>query len=227
MTGVLYGVGVGPGDPELMTLKAVRLIRENEIIAIPGTIPRESVAYKIAVQAVPELAEKTLLPLSMPMTHDRAEMNRNHDLAADSIEAYLKQGKHVVFLTLGDPTVYSTYLYVQKRIIARGYEAQLVSGITSFCAAAARANVPLVEWNEPLYVMPAVHKLDQPLDQPGTYVLMKSGRKMDRVKELLRESGRDVTMVENCGMENEHVYHGVDEIPDNAGYYSLIIAKES
>lgn len=227
MTGVLYGVGVGPGDPELMTLKAVRLIRENEIIAIPGTIPQESVAYKIAVQAVPELAEKTLLPLSMPMTHDRAEMNRNHDLAADSIEAYLKQGKHVVFLTLGDPTVYSTYLYVQKRIIARGYEAQLVSGITSFCAAAARTNVPLVEWNEPLHVMPAVHKLDQPLDQPGTYVLMKSGRKMDRVKELLRESGRDVTMVENCGMENEHVYHGVEEIPDNAGYYSLIIAKES
>ncbi len=226
MTGILYGAGVGPGDPELMTLKAVRLIQENEIIAIPGTIPQESVAYKIAVQAVPELAQKTLLPLSMPMTHDRVKMEQNHDLAADLIEQYLKEGKNVVFLTLGDPTVYSTYIYVQKRLIDRGYQTQLVSGITSFCAAAARTNIPLVEWNEPLHVMPAVHKLDNPLDQPGTYILMKSGRKMNRVKELLRESGREVIMVENCGMEEEHIYHGVDAIPDDAGYYSLIIAKE-
>ena len=76
MNGILYGVGVGPGDPELMTLKAVRLIHENEIIAVPGADPKETVAYQIAVQAVPELAEKTLLPVYMPMTHDREEMRR-------------------------------------------------------------------------------------------------------------------------------------------------------
>jgi precorrin-2/cobalt-factor-2 C20-methyltransferase len=226
MSGILFGVGVGPGDPELMTMKAVRLIRENEVIALPGPVAKETVAYQIAVQAVPELANKTLVPVNMPMTHDQAEIDRNHELAADTLEVYLKDGKNVVFLTLGDPTIYSTYIYVQKRIIARGYETELVSGITSFCAAAARTNISLVEWSEQLHVLPAVHRLDHKLDQPGNYVLMKSGRKMNQVKEILAESGRDVVMVENCGMENEHIYRSVDEIPDDAGYYSLIIAKE-
>lgn len=226
MTGILYGAGVGPGDPELMTLKAVRLILENEIIALPGTVAEETVAYQIAVQAVPQLAEKTLIPVAMPMTHDRKEMDRNHDKAADTLEVYLKEGKNVVFLTLGDPTIYSTYLYVQKRIAARGYETRLISGITSFCAAAACTNTPLAEWNEQLHVIPAVHRLDDRLQMPGNYVLMKSGRKMGQVKEILSESGKNVVMVENCGMENEHIYRGVEEIPDDAGYYSLIIAKE-
>lgn len=226
MSGILYGAGVGPGDPELMTLKAARLIRQNEVIACPGPAARETVAYQIAVQAVPELAQKTLLAVNMPMTHDRAEMDRNHDMAAEAVEAYLKEGQNVVFLTLGDPTIYSTYLYVQKRVAAHGYRTELVSGITSFCAAAARTNTPLVEWNEQLHIVPAVHKLDVHLEQPGNYVLMKSGKKMNQVKEILARSGKDVIMVENCGMENEHVYRSVDEIPDDAGYYSLIIAKE-
>ncbi|MCD8074894.1 MAG: precorrin-2 C(20)-methyltransferase [Lachnospiraceae bacterium] len=226
MTGILYGVGVGPGDPELMTIKAARLIRENEVIALPGENARETVAYQIAVQAVPELSEKQLLSLDMPMTHDRALRDRRHDEAADEIEVYLKKGKNVIFLTLGDPTVYSTYLYIEKRISARGYCTEMVSGIPSFCAAAARANVPLAEWNEPIHVMPAVHRLEQELDQPGTYVLMKSGKKMGQVKEKLQKSGREVLMVENCGMPGEKVYRSVEEIPDDAGYYSLIIAKE-
>lgn len=227
MTGILYGAGVGPGDPELMTLKAVRLIRENEVAALPGPDARETVAYQIAVQAVPELAEKTLLSVDMPMTHDKEEMNQNHEKAADIIEAYLKEGRNVVFLTLGDPTIYSTFLYVQKRILNRGYQAELVSGITSFCAAAARTGTSLAEWDEQLHILPAVHKLNSSLSLPGNYVLMKSGRKMQQVKEILKSSGRDVVMVENCGMENEHIYRSTEEIPDDAGYYSLIIAKES
>lgn len=226
MAGILYGTGVGPGDPELLTLKAARLIRENEVIALPGANARETAAYQIAVQAVPELAEKTLLSLDMPMTHDRAWREHCHDLAADAVEEYLKKGENVIFLTLGDPAVYSTYLYIEKRIAARGYQTEMVSGIPSFCAAAARLGIPLSEWNEPIHVIPAVHRLDQELDQPGTYVLMKSGKKMDQVKEMLRRSGRDVVMVENCGMPGEKVYRSVEEIPDSAGYYSLIIAKE-
>ena len=226
MFGTLYGVGIGPGDPELMTLKAVRLIKENEIIALPGPAAKETVAYQIAVKAVPKLAEKTLLSVDMPMTHDKEEMHLNHEKAADAIEAYLKQGQNVVFLTLGDPTIYSTYLYVQKRILARGYEAELVSGITSFCAAAARTCTSLAEWDEQLHILPAVHKLNSDLSLPGNYVLMKSGKKMHQVKEILKSSGRKVVMVENCGMENEHIYRSAEEIPDDAGYYSLIIAKE-
>lgn len=227
MKGTLYGVGVGPGDPELMTLKAVRLIRENMIIAVPGADPKETVAYKIAVQAVPELAEKELLPIYMPMTHDPEELERNHAKGAKSLEEILDQGKNIVFLTLGDPCVYSTFSYLQKRVEKDGYHTELVSGITSFCAAAARLNIPLSEWNEQLHVVPAVHRLDSTLNESGNYILMKSGKKMNQVKEILAQSGRDVLMVENCGMENEHIYRSVEEIPDDAGYYSLIIAKEA
>lgn len=226
MSGILYGVGVGPGDPELMTLKAVRLIRETEVIAVPGAEVKETVAYQIAVQAVPELSGKELVPIYMPMTHDKVVMEENHAKGAVALESYLREGKNVVFLTLGDPTIYSTFSYLQKLVERDGYETALVSGITSFCAAAARVNRPLVEWNEQLHVVPAVHRLDDSLEQPGNYVLMKSGRKMDQVKEILKKSGRDVRMVENCGMEDEHIYRSVEEIPDSAGYYSLIIAKE-
>lgn len=227
MKGTLYGVGVGPGDPELMTLKAVRLIRENMIIAVPGADPKETVAYKIAVQAVPELAEKELLPIYMPMTHDPEELEKNHTKGAMALEEVLDEGKNIVFLTLGDPCVYSTFSYLQKRVEKDGYHTELVSGITSFCAAAARLNIPLSEWNEQLHVVPAVHRLDSTLNESGNYILMKSGKKMNQVKEILSQSGRDVLMVENCGMENEHIYRSVEEIPDDAGYYSLIIAKES
>ena len=84
-----------------------------------------------------------------------------------------------------------------------------------------------MEWDEQLHILPAVHKLNNDLSLPGNYVLMKSGRKMQQVKEILKSSGRDVVMVENCGMENEHIYRSTEDIPDDAGYYSLIIAKES
>ena len=226
MKGLLYGVGVGPGDPELMTLKAVRLINENQIIAVPGAEPTETVAYKIAVQAAPAIAEKELLPIYMPMTHDKEEMIKNHENGAATIEKILNEGKNVVFLTLGDPTVYSTFSYIQKIVKEHGFQTVLVSGIPSFCAAAARMNIPLTEWNEHLHIIPAVHRLDSTLEQSGNYVLMKSGTKMQQVKEILKESCREVVMVENCGMPDEHIYNNLDEIPDIAGYYSLIITKE-
>ena len=226
MRGIAYGVGVGPGDPELMTLKAIRLIRENDIIALPGRAPEETVAYKIAVAVVPELAKKTLVPVYMPMIKDRALIDLEHRKAAKLLEGYLDQGKNVVYLTLGDSTIYCTFSYIQHFLEADGYRSELVPGITSFCAAAARLNVPLCEWDEQLHVVPAVHRLDKVLDEPGNYILMKSASQMAAVKQMLRESGRDVMMVENCSMETERVYRSVDEIPDDAGYFSLIIAKE-
>lgn len=226
MTGILYGVGVGPGDPELMTLKAVRLIRENNVIAVPGKVVEESVAYQIAVQAVPELKEKEVLPIYMPMTHDKTEQMENHQKGAKTLERYLEKGKNVVFLTLGDVSVYSTFTYLQRIIEEDGYSTAMVNGITSFCAAAARVNRPLVIWQEELHVLPAVHGQEDMMSAPGNYVLMKSGRKMKQVKEMLKKRGYDVVAVENCGMEDEHIYWSVDEIPDDCGYYSLIIAKE-
>lgn len=227
MFGILYGIGVGPGDPELMTLKAVRLIQENEIIAVPGKNPKETVAYQIAVQAVPELENKSLLAVHMPMIMDREEMDRSHEIAADQIEEVLKSGKNLVFLTLGDPTVYSTYFYIQKKIMKRGYKTELVNGIPSFCAVAARTNTALAEWNEQIHIIPARHYLQDRMENAGNYVLMKSGKKMDQVKRILKGSNREIVMVENCGMKDEKIYYGIDQIPDDAGYYSLIIAKET
>ena len=224
--GIAYGVGVGPGDPELMTLKAIRLIRENDVIAVPGKVPQESVAYQIAAAVVPELRDKELVPVYMPMIKDRQLIDAEHRKGAKLLERYLDRGKNVVYITLGDPTVYCTFSYLQHVLEADGYPVELVPGIPSFCAAAARLNLPLVEWDEPLHVVPAVHKTGEPLDKSGTYVLMKSASHMAEVKDLLRESGRDVQAVENCSMDTEKVYRSVEEIPDDAGYFSLIIAKE-
>lgn len=227
MNGILYGVGVGPGDPELMTLKAVRLIKENKVIALPGSNPKETVAYQIAVAAVPELAEKELLPIYMPMTHDKEEQKRCHRKGAYLVEEYLQYGQNVVFLTLGDSTVYSTFTYIQQIAQEDGFQTELVSGIPSFCAAAARMNMPLAIWKEQIHIFPAVHNLSETLPDSGTCVLMKSGSKMNQVKEILKKSGRDAVMIENCGTDKEQVYFHVDEIPDSAGYYSLIISKEA
>ncbi len=225
--GKAYGIGVGPGDPELMTLKACRLIRENDVIAVPGKSAADSVAYRIAAGAVPEIAEKELVPVYMPMVKDRDLIAKGHREAADTIERYLDEGRDVVYITLGDSTIYCTFSYIQHILEKDGYETELVPGITSFCAAAARLGVSLTEWNEPLHVIPALHNTEQgSLEWPGNYVLMKSASKISQVKGLLAETGLDVQAVENCSMENEKIYKSLDEIPDDAGYFSLIIAKE-
>lgn len=226
MSGILYGTGIGPGDPELLTLKAVRLIQENEIIAVPGEKAEESIAYKIAVQAVPDLKKKELLALSMPMTKDRAILEKSHRQGVETIERILKEGKNVVFLTLGDPTIYSTYLYLHRQVIADGFQAEISSGIPSFCAAAASFGTGLVENSEELHVIPASYQIEEALSMKGTKVLMKAGKKMPDVKQKLKDFPSTVLMVENCGMDTEKRYETVDEIPDEAGYYSLLIVKE-
>ena len=225
--GKAYGVGVGPGDPELMTLKACRLIRENEVMAFPGKDPKETVAYKIAADAVPEIADKELIAVYMPMVKDRELIEKSHREAAAAIAKHLDEGRNVVYLTLGDSTVYCTFSYIQHILESEGYEVELVPGITSFCAAAARLGTPLAEWNEVLHVIPALHNTAEgSLDWPGNYVLMKSASKMAEVKQMLAKTDLSVRAVENCSMDNEKVYGSLEEIPDDAGYFSLIIAKE-
>ena len=226
MKGIAYGVGVGPGDPKLMTLRAIELIRENDVIAVPGKEPKESIAYKIAAAVVPEIADKELVPVYMPMIKDRALIDEEHKKGAALLKKYLDQGKNVVYITLGDPTIYCTFSYLQHYLEADGYPVELVPGISSITAAAARLNLPLTEWDEPLHVLPAVHKTDAAMDLPGTYVLMKSASHMKDVKETLRKSGKDVQAVIDCGMPTEQVYRSLEEIPDDAGYFALVIAKE-
>ena len=225
--GILYGIGVGPGDPELLTLKAVRLLKAADAIAVPGKDVRETAAYRIAVQAVPEIGDKELIPIDMPMVMDRERLEKAHLAGAAVLEEILERGKTIAFITLGDPTVYSTFSYLEKPVREDGFSTEYVSGVTSFCAAAAALRVPLAEWQEPLHIIPAVHRKPEELSRPGNCVLMKSGRRMKEVKEALKVSGREICAAVNVGMEGEALYRTVEEIPDDAGYFSLIIAKEA
>lgn len=247
MRGIFTGVGVGPGDPELMTLKAVRAVEACSVIAIPvsdSTLEKpvyekaenndtgnaayleRCVAYQIAAGAVPGIGGKNRIYLPMPMIKEKDKLKAIHENDAAAVAELLDKGEHVVFLTLGDPTVYSTCMYVHKRLKRNGYTTQIIPGIPSFCAAAARLDIPLVENRQELHVLPASYHIEESLDLPGTKVLMKAGRKMAEVKRLLTEKELDAVMVENCGMENEKMYFGAQEIPEQAGYYSLLIVKE-
>ena len=123
--GKLYGVGVGPGDPELMTRKAERVIREAAVLAVPD----RGAGEKTALAIIGPLAEgKERLDCSTPMVRDQSVLDAAYDRAADAVCEKLDQGKDVAFITLGDPTVYSTYLYVHRRVAGRGYETEIVPG---------------------------------------------------------------------------------------------------
>ena len=224
MKGKLYGVGVGPGDPELMTLKAVRVIKECELIAVPTGDKNTCLAYEIVSNAV-DITNKPCIEIPMPMIKDAAGLETYHTNGANTIAEFLKQGKDIAFLTLGDPTVYATYIYIHKKIEAMGYRTQIISGIPSFCAAAARLNIPLAEQAQELHIIPASYQPGEALNLSGTKVFMKIGSKMDWLKEQLSGTNDDVYMVENCGMENERVYDSAEELNETAGYYSIVIVK--
>ena len=227
MAGILYGVGVGPGDPELMTLQAVRVIRASDVILAPGREPKETVAWKIAAGAVPELAEKEAVGIHMPMTKDPDILQRAHQEAVDRINAELEKGKKAAFLTLGDPCIYSTYLYVHRKVQAAGYQAEIISGIPSFIAAAAAVGEGLVENSQMLHVIPASYPAEEGMALPGTRVLMKAGKAAAQVRDELILRGAQGWAVERCGMEGERIFHSLDEIPDDLSYYSIIVAKEA
>ena len=293
-SGTLYGVGVGPGDPELMTLKSIRCIEQADIIAIPtskqnqinqdmesgenqtaendlkidkpGTrvelidVRSESIAWQIAIQAVPQMQNKETFVIFMPMTKDEEKLKVAHDQGAKTLEEYLRQGKKIAFLTLGDPTVYATYMYLHHRIAKDGYQTELISGIPSFCAAAAKCGISLGEQQEQIHIIPASYDVKQALRFPGTKIFMKAGKQMQmllqEVREYLIEENsqeekiqrerngpthsfpksenndikntypHSIYFIENCGMENEHIYTNLYEVPECIGYFAILIIKE-
>lgn len=229
MTAKLYGIGVGPGDPELMTLKAVRLIEECDYVAVPKSGDGEGVAKQIARQAVKNFDQKQLLEVSMPMTRDPQVLEESHQRAAEQIETCLSAGKSVAFLTLGDPAIYSTYIYVHKRVQQHGFEVEMVPGVPSFCAVAAKLNISLAEGAQPLHVIPASYQgVEEGLEWNGPKVLMKTGRSMKKVKELLSEKGLldSAKMVQKCGMEGEEIYQSMADVDENSSYFSVIVVKD-
>ena len=227
--GKLYGVGVGPGDPELMTVKAIRTIERSDVIVVPGKKAEDSVAYQIAAGICENLADKWLEAVEMPMVKDEARLKAGYRAAAEKIEAMLDAGLNVSFLNLGDVTVYATYMYVHQIVEADGYDTEIINGITSFTAAAARLNTDLAEKAQPLHVIPASYRkdtVDELLALPGTKILMKSGKEMANIRDAVLASGQEAVMVERCGMPGEKIYRDPAEIPDDASYYSVIIVKE-
>lgn len=228
MRGKLYNVGIGPGDPELLTLKAVRLLQECDVIAMPKG-DNDVLTAKNIVKQVVNLEGKEQLLIYMPMTKDMAAMNKAHQEGADAIIKLLDEGKSVAFITLGCPTIYATCIYVHKLVLAAGYEAELVAGVTSFCAVAAKLNVSLCERAEPLIILPGSYKEATTfLDGPGNKVLMKSGKEITRVRDELKERGllKNAAMVERCGLPGEKVYCDLNKIDPNNSYFSIILVKE-
>lgn len=224
--GKLFGVGMGPGDPELLTVKALKHIKNAQVIAVPSSSKETSAAYKIAVQAVPEIVEKEFLEIPWAMSRDRDVIEKTHANAVEMVKNVLHEGKDITFLTLGDPTIYSTYIYVHNVLRAEGYETEIINGIPSFCAVAAKLNMGIVEANEPLHIIPSTTMTEEAAQLPGTKIFMKSGRQTGKIKQQLEKKHAETVMIENCGMPDEKIYKNLKEMPEISGYYSLIIAKE-
>ena len=224
--GILYGLGVGPGDPELLTVKAVRILREADVVAVPDKGSGEKTALNIVKDYV---EGKPLLPCVTPMVRDQQVLDASHDQIADRICALLEEGKTVAFITLGDPTVYSTYMYIHRRVLARGYEAVLVPGVPSFCAVAARLGTSLCEQSDRLLIVPASHKdVGDCLHVDANLVFMKAGREIGALKETLRANGLldRASLVANCGMDSEQVWQRFADMPEDTGYFSVVIVKK-
>ena len=193
MAGRFDLAGVGPGDPELMTIKTIRAIKACQVLVLPigspelkkpeleegeeETFAKECLAYRIACEAEPETKKKLRLYLPMPMIKEKKLLKEIHDAGARKASELLEKGKNLVFLTIGDPTVYSTGIYIYKRLKKMGYQGEIFSGIPSFCAAAARLEISLVENRHELHVLPVSYGIEEKLKLPGTKVLMKTGKK--------------------------------------------------
>ena len=223
--GVLYGVSVGPGDPELMTLKAVRCLEKCPVIAAPQTAGGRMLALDIARGAV-GLDGKTILPLRFAMSRDPEMLRASHEEAARAVKGYLDAGQDVAMLNLGDVSVYATFGYLQEILKAEGYKTVRIPGVPSFCAAAARLGQPLTGGMEaPLTIAPGRHAAEV-LAAPGTKVLMKSGSQLAALAEagLLGRSA----MVCNCGLPDEEVWPDLSACDASrpAGYFATILVKE-
>lgn len=205
-----------------MTLKAVRLIEKCSVIAAPLTAGKKHLALDIASQ-VCDMSKKQIIFIESQMNENRVQRQCEHMRAAETIAAYLEKGENTALLNIGDISVYSTFSYIADRISRMGYEYEMCAGVTSFCAAAAELKIPLVQDKQPLIVIPSPPDTESEalLNTAGTKVLMKKARSALRIL-----NGTDIYAIENCGLKNQKIYTGIDSIPDNCGYFTVVISKQ-
>ncbi|MDD3225234.1 MAG: cobalt-factor II C(20)-methyltransferase [Clostridium sp.] len=214
----LYGIGVGPGDSELLTVKAVRILKKCSVVVVPSPRPKgDSAALSIAKEYINEAAE--VIIKYFPMSKNKEEDIKE---AFKCIEEKLKSGKDVAFLTIGDPFIYSTYIYLLQYINKKGYSTETVPGIPSFCAAASLTGEPLVIGNESLLIIPA-SELNKIRDNKNV-VIMKFYKQRKEVLDFLELNKFDYTCVKRAGREGENILKNREDILEESDYMSLIIA---
>ena len=223
--GVFYAVSVGPGDPELLTRQACRVLEVCDVIAAPRTKAGRMLALDIAGGAV-DMRGKAILPLDFTMAHDAAVREESYRTAAGTIEAELTTGRDVAMVNLGDVSVYATAYYILERVRSDGFEVVMCPGVTSFCAVAARLGRSLTRMEEPLHILPGSAELDSALALPGTKVIMKSGKAIHETAAALERRGMaaNAGMVADCGLETEQVYTDLRQLPEEISYFATIVA---
>ena len=210
----MIGIGVGPGDTELVTLKAAKVLKSVPVVFSPkSSKEKESIALSIVRPILEERKDyKRLMIVEpiFPMIENKKELEKIWTSASELIAQYLNTGRDVAFITLGDPSIFSTYSYVQKKLIDK-YEIETIPGITSFTACAAAKNKALVEQNDILTIVPKIDdRLEEILDYSDSIVLMKASRNTSRLESTIEDKKRpkEIYSVQNCTRENEKIIEG-------------------
>ncbi|MGD0919515.1 MAG: precorrin-2 C(20)-methyltransferase [Thermodesulfobacteriota bacterium] len=231
--GKLYGIGIGPGDPKLLTLRAREILDQADVIFCPkGDEDKASWARSI-IEATTS-APKEFIELPFPMTRNKRRLEVYWQKAARRIAQEIANGKQGAFITLGDPFIYSTYIYLARTLRKKfpEIEVETIPGISAFNAAAARAEIPLVEGDERLAILPVrkdLRGLREAFHAFDTVVLMKVGSKLDKVMALLAELDllKQSVLVSRLGQPGEKMIHDLSSLKKikKEGYLSVIIVK--
>jgi len=232
-TGTLYGIGVGPGDPELVTVKAARILSSCGHVFVPkARIKAESVALTIARRYISKNAR--IHELTFPMTKDSSELTRRWKDNGREVASILSSGEDAAFLTLGDLFLYSTYIYLLKELKKLMPQAEIVSvpGVTAFSLASALTAFPVGEGSEPIMVIPAavtdINVIREALKKPGTVILMKIDKRLPEIINIMEETGviERAVMVSRAGMEDQRIETDLRVLQNcepQTGYLSIIL----
>jgi precorrin-2/cobalt-factor-2 C20-methyltransferase len=225
--GKLFGIGVGPGDTDLLTIKAAKILRNVDVVCSPRSAEsKNSLALSIVQPVLNErFDDYEILDPLFPMVEDKLTLNRYWDKAAESVSKKLNNGKDVAFITLGDPTIYSTFSYVAKRLIELSFEIEVIPGVTSFTGCAAAAGISLGEKDEIVVIVPKVDdRLARIMEYGDTFVIMKTSRHSKALEEIVSNDKRakSIISVQNCSMQNENVFEGFSK---DKKYLSTTIVK--